>query len=152
VFSYEALEQATGTYKKLKKRVADLSKDGAVDNAAVEEYKAKFVEAVGNDVNTSMGITLVYDVLKTDLNDVTKRAIIESYDYVLGLDLLKEEVQEENAGVDAELEAYVLAKIEERKAAKKAKDFALADAIRNELLEQGIVLKDTREGVKWERA
>ena len=58
----------------------------------------------------------------------------------------------EDSGVDAELEAYVLAKIEERKAAKKAKDFALADAIRNELLEQGIVLKDTREGVKWERA
>ena len=56
------------------------------------------------------------------------------------------------AGVDAELEAFVLAKIEERAAAKKAKDFALADAIRNELLEKGIVLKDTREGVKWERA
>ena len=99
-----------------------------------------------------MCITLLYDVLKSELNGVTKRAIIESYDYVLSLDLLKEEVQEETTGVDAELEAYVLAKIEERKAAKKAKDFALADAIRNELLEQGIVLKDTREGVKWERA
>ncbi|MBQ6856251.1 MAG: cysteine--tRNA ligase, partial [Lachnospiraceae bacterium] len=70
----------------------------------------------------------------------------------LSLDLLKEEAVEENTDVDAELEAYVLAKIEERKAAKKAKDFALADAIRNELLEHGIVIKDTREGVKWEKA
>jgi len=101
-------------------------------------------------VNTSMGITLVYDVLKAELNGATKRAIIESYDYVLSLDLLKAEAAEEN-GVDAELEAYVLGKIEERKAAKKEKNFALADAIRNELLEKGIVLEDTREGVKWKR-
>ncbi len=151
VFSYDALDQAAGTYKKLKKRIADLDKAGAVDEAAVAEYKAKFLEAVGNDVNTSMGVTLVYDVLKSELNGATKRAIIESFDYVLSLDLLNEEAQEES-GVDADLEAYVLAKIEERKAAKKAKDFALADAIRNELLEKGIILEDTREGVKWKRA
>ena len=151
VFSYDALDQAAGTYKKLKNRIAELGKDGEVDAVAVQEYKDKFVEVVGNDVNTSMGITLLYDVLKADLNGPTKRAIIDNYDYVLSLDLLKEDVQED-AGVDAELEAYVLAKIEERKAAKKEKNFALADAIRNELLEKGIVLKDTREGVKWERA
>ena len=151
VFSYDALDQAAGTYKKLKKRVADLDKAGAVDEAAVKEYKEKFVEAVGNDVNTSMGVTLVYDVLKSELNGATKRAIIENFDYVLSLDLLKEEAAVDS-GVDAELEVYVLAKIEERKAAKKAKDFALADAIRSELLEQGIILEDTREGVKWKRA
>lgn len=151
VFSYDALDQAAGTYKKLKNRIAGLDKTGTVDEAAVAEYKAKFVEAVGNDINTSMGVTLLYDVLKSELNGVTKRAVIESFDYVLSLDLLKEEAVVES-GVDAELEAYVLAKIEERKAAKKAKDFALADAIRSELLEQGIILEDTREGVKWKRA
>jgi cysteinyl-tRNA synthetase len=151
IFSYEALDQAAGTYKKLKKRIADLDKNGAVDEAAVQEFKAKFVEAVGNDVNTSMGVTLLYDVLKTELNGATKRAIIGSYDEVLSLDLLKEEIAVDT-GVDAELEAYVLAKIEERKAAKKEKNFALADAIRNELLDKGIVLEDTREGVKWKKA
>ncbi len=52
-------------------------------------------------------------------------------------------------GVDAELEQFILAKIEERKAAKKEKDFARADAIRDELLAKGIALKDTREGVVW---
>ena len=106
---------------------------------------------MGNDVNTSMGITLLYDVLKADLNGATKKAVIASYDEVLGLDLLKAEEKEES-GVDAELEAFVLAKIEERAAAKKEKNFALADAIRNELLEKGIVLEDTREGVKWKKA
>ena len=149
VFSYEALDQATGTYNKLKKRIADLSKEGTANEAAVAEYKAKFVEAVGNDVNTSMGITLLYDVLKAELDDATKRAIIGSFDEVLSLDLLKEEVKAEPA-VDAELEAYVLAKIEERKVAKKEKNFALADAIRAELLEKGVAIKDTREGVTWE--
>ena len=148
VFSYEALEQATGTYKKLKKRVQELATDGVVDTAAVEEYKAKFVEAVGNDMNTSMGITLVYDVLKSDLNGVTKRAIVESFDYVLGFDLLKED-EKETTGADAELEAFVLAKIEERAAAKKEKNFARADEIRAELLEKGVEIKDTREGVVW---
>lgn len=148
VFSYEALDQATGTYNKLKNRIASLSKDGVVDEAAVAEFKAKFVEAVGNDVNTSMGITLLYDVLKAELNDATKRAIIGSFDEVLSLDLLKEEVAAEPA-VDAELEAYVLAKIEERKVAKKEKNFELADAIRAELLEKGVEIKDTREGVVW---
>ena len=148
VFSYEALDQATGTYNKLKNRIAALGKEGVADETAVAEYKAKFVEAVGNDVNTSMGITLLYDVLKAELNDATKRAIIGSFDEVLGLDLLKEEVAAEPA-VDAELEAYVLAKIEERKAAKKEKNFALADAIRAELLEKGVEIKDTREGVVW---
>ncbi len=151
VFSYDALDQASGTYKKLKNRIAELSKEGEVNETAVQEYKNKFVEIVGNDVNTSMGITLLYDVLKTELNGPTKRAIIDSYDYVLSLDLLKEETAADG-GVDAELEAFVLAKIEERKAAKKEKNFARADEIRNELLEKGIVIKDTREGVKWERA
>ena len=150
VFSYEALDQAAGTYKKLKKRIADIPAEGSVEEAAVAAYHEKFVEAVGNDVNTSMGITLLYDVLKAELNGATKRAVIEDFDQVLSLDLLKEEVQE-TADVDEELTAYVEGKIAERKAAKKEKNFALADAIRNELLEQGIMIEDTREGVKWKK-
>ncbi len=151
VFSFETLDQAAGTYNKLKKRIADIKEEGSVDETVVKEWKTKFVEAVGNDVNTSMGITLLYDVLKADLNGATKRAVIASYDEVLGLDLLKEE-EKEDTGVDAELEAFVLAKIEERSAAKKEKNFALADAIRDELLQKGIVIKDTREGVQWTKA
>ena len=87
------------------------------------------------------------------MSDATKYALAESFDKVLSLDLTTaHEAKQADNGVDAELEAYVLEKIEERKQAKKAKDFAKADAIRNELLEKGIVLEDTREGVKWHRA
>ena len=72
---------------------------------------------------------------------------------MLSLDLTTAHAMKEaDKGVDAELEAFVLAKIEERKAAKKEKDFAKADAIRAELLAKGIVIEDTREGVKWKKA
>ena len=150
-FSYDALDQANATYKKLKNKIATISEEGSVDEALVKEWHDKFAETVGNDINTAMGITLLYDVLKADLNDATKRAIIKDYDYVLSLDLLKADTDASDNGVDDELAAYVEAKIEERKEAKKAKDFAKADAIRAELLEKGIVLEDTREGVKWKR-
>jgi cysteinyl-tRNA synthetase len=100
-----------------------------------------------------MAITVLYDMLKDDMSDATKYALAESFDEVLSLDLTTAHAAKEAGNtVDAELESYVLAKIEERKAAKKEKDFAKADAIRNELLEKGIVLEDTREGVKWKKA
>ena len=106
-----------------------------------------------NDLNTSMAITVLYDMLKSDISDPTKYALVESYDQVLSLGLLQKAASAEKANnVDAELEAFILAKIEERTAAKKAKDFAKADAIREELLAKGIALKDTREGVIWSKA
>ncbi len=152
-FSYDALDQATATYKKLKNKILSIPEEGAVNESVVKEWHDKFAETVGNDVNTAMGITLLYDVLKADLNGATKRAVIDDFDYVLSLDLLKEDEAAGNAdGADDELAAFVEAKIEERKEAKKAKDFAKADAIREELLSNGIVIEDTREGVKWHRA
>ena len=148
VFKEEILNQVADTYKKLKKRIAALSTEGDIDEAVLKEWHDKFASEVGNDVNTSMGITLVYDVLKSDLSDAAKRAVIEDFDRVLSLDLLKEEKDDE---VDDELITFVEAKIAERAEAKKNKDFAKADAIRDELLTKGIAIKDTREGVVWER-
>ena len=148
VFKEEILNQVADTYKKLKKRIAALSTEGDVDEAALKEWHDKFASEVGNDINTSMGITLVYDVLKSDMSDAAKRAVIEDFDRVLSLDLLKEEKDDE---VDDELTSFVEAKIAERAEAKKNKDFAKADAIRDELLAKGIAIKDTREGVVWER-
>ena len=152
VFSYEALDQATTTYKKLKNRVMQIKPEGEVDENAKKEWHDKFAEVVGNDCNTAMGITLLYDLLKSDLSGSTKRAIIEDYDYVLGLDLLKEEAADNTQGEDPEFVAHIEAKIAERAAAKKDKNFALADEIRDSLLQEGIVIKDTREGVIWHRA
>lgn len=144
-FSYEILDGAQNAYNKLKNRVSKLSKD-KVDNNKYNEYIEKFSEAIKDDLNTSNMVTLVYDVLKDDISDGTKLAIIEKFDEVLSLDLTVAEEKE----VDADLQKEVLAKIEERKEAKKNKDFAKADAIRDELLARGIKLIDTREGTTYE--
>ena len=147
-FSYDVLDQMSGAYKKLVNRCAQLSAEGDVDQAAFDKYTEEFKNAVCDDLNTSSAFTVLFDVLKADINDATKRKLVESFDTVLGLELLSAGAEEET---DSELEAYVLAKIEERKAAKKEKDFAKADAIRDELLAKGIALEDTREGVKWKK-
>lgn len=150
-FSFEALDNVTGAFNKLIKKIAELKDEGSVDNAVVKEFEDKFRDAISNDLNTSMAITLLYDILKADTNDSTKLAVVKNFDTVLSLDLIGHAaavgaVKE----VDPELEAYVLDAIEKRAAAKKAKDFATADAIRDELLKKGVEIKDTREGVKWQ--
>ena len=152
-FSYEVMDNVKSAYEKLLKKIAGLSKEGEVDEAVYAEYRRKFEDALCNDLNTSMAITVLYDLLKADCNDVTKRKLAASFDEVLSLGLFDGEKAEEKADdVDAELVSYIEAKIAERKEAKKAKDFAKADAIREELLQKGIVLEDTREGVKWKMA
>lgn len=153
VFSYEALDQAAATYKKLKNRVANVKPEGDIDEAVLKEWHDKFADIVGNDCNTAMGITLLYDALKADINGATKLAIVADYDYVLGLNLIEETSGDAEAdATNDELAAHVQEMIEKRAAAKKEKNYALADEIRNSLLEEGIVIEDTREGVKWHRA
>ena len=149
-FSWDALDNVVSAYDKLVKRIANLSTDGEVDTAACEEWKMKFAEALSRDINTSSAITVLYDMLKAELSDASKRVLVQSMDEVLSLQLEKA-WEDKEADVDDELASYVEKKIEERKEAKKAKDFAKADAIREELLAKGIVLKDTREGTFWEK-
>ena len=80
-----------------------------------------------------------------------KLALVESFDKVLSLDLIghAKALAESGSSVDAELEAFINDAIARRAEAKKAKDFATADAIRDELLAKGVEIKDTREGVVW---
>ncbi len=148
-FSYEVLDQTAGAYQKLRKRIVALKAEGEVEREAFARYRERFEAAICNDLNTATALTVLYDVLKDDITDATKRALTESFDEVLSLDLLKE-LEEDGMAVDPELEQLILAKIEERTAAKKAKDFARADAIRAELADRGVVIRDTREGVVWE--
>lgn len=148
-FSYEVMDSVATGYKKLRNRIAKLNKDGEVNMEAAKEYKQKFIDVVGNDLNTASGITLIYDVLKEDFNDATKFYIIKDFDYVLSLNLTDGEVGA-NISVDSDLEAYINEMIEKRAAAKKERDFATADGIRDELAAKGIILKDTREGTTYE--
>ena len=165
VFSWENLDNAAQAYQKLVARIAALDpKDGTVDETVLGEYKEKFLQQVGNDLNTSMAVTLLYDALKAKTNGATKLAILDSFDQVLSLSLLEKAaaVRAEQAKVkaaqaqagytvtgegDPEIDALVKARGE----AKKAKNFAEADRIRDELKEKGIEITDVPGGAVWKR-
>ncbi len=142
-FSYDSLKVAENAYKKLKNKVQSLNSDGDIDESIYEEYNNLFKEALEDDLNTANALKVLYDVLKLDCNDATKHKLVSDFDKVLSLSLF----EKEKSNVD---DAYINEKIEERNKAKQEKNYELADKIRSELLEQGIVLKDTREGTIYE--
>ena len=170
VFSWENLDNAKVTYEKLLKRIAALKEGGEVDQAVLEQYVAKFKEVMGNDLNTSMGVTALYDALKAKTNDATKLAILGSYDQVLGLSLLEKAAEIRKKMLDAgpvssgvtmgasasadtftirgEVNPEAKALILQRRDAKKAKDFAKADQLRDQLREMGYVIQDIPGGVE----
>lgn len=146
VFSWDALDGASQAYKKLKNRIRSLNRTPDLHEDKLDYYQDKFKEAISNDLNTSSMLTLVYDVLKDcELSDFTKLYLIEDFDKVLSLSLIDE--QEE---ISEDIDILVKKKIEERNEAKNNKDYKLADEIRDELLQRGIKLIDSRDGTTYE--
>ena len=142
-FTYDILDGASNEYKKLKNKTLSLTDEGVLDNEAFDNYNKRFKDALSDDLNTSMALTILYEVLKdNNLNDKTKKVLVENFDQVLSLDLLKKVTKE----IDEDLEKYVSDAIIRRNEAKKNKDFTLADNIRDELKAKGVLIKDTREG------
>ena len=150
-FSFDSLDNAAGVYNKILSKIAQLSTDGDIDNATVEKYIEQFKSALSNDLNTSLGITAIYDVLKADCNGATKRYILNEYDKVLSLDLLKGADELNNTVQSGEDVEEIERLIAERAAAKKERNFSKADEIRDTLSKMGITIKDTREGTVWSR-
>ncbi len=146
-FSYDSLDNTAKAYDKLIKKIATLDNDTEVDKKQAQPYIDKFKEAMDNDLNTSLGLTAVYDVLKADINGATKRYVLSEYDKVLSLDLLSGEKRQntESSTADAEIDAL----IEKRTQARKNKDWATADEIRDRLKALHIVVEDTPNGIKW---
>ena len=166
VFTWENLDNAQGAYNKLIARIAALKpEDGEIDEAAFNELDQKFRAAMDNDLNSSLAVTALYDVLKAKTNDATKLKAIAAFDTVLGLSLpekaavKREELKRqqvaagqftivsESGEVDSDIEAKIMA----RQDAKKAKNFAEADRIRDELKAAGIEVTDIPHGAKWKR-
>ena len=161
VFSWENLDNAVVAYEKVIARIMQLSTEGEVDAEAFAQGKAAFAKALDNDLNTALAITAVYDVLKAKYNDATKRALLNDFDAVLSLELVQtadkrraEKEAEEKAAREQAMQdpfvAEILTLIDQRAAAKKAKDFAEADRIRQYLLDKGVTLIDSREGTTYQ--
>lgn len=147
-FTYELLEQSQTAYLKLLNKISNIKNEGSIEEDKYNKYNDKFKNYLSDDLNTSNALTLLYDLLKDkDVNGATKIKLIKDFDRVLSLDLLEE--KEEN--IDSDLKSYVEEQIKLRNEAKKSKNFDVADKIRNDLLEKGIELKDTREGTIWNK-
>lgn len=150
-FSYENLDNAKASFEKLTAKIAAAVKDcsGDVDKAEFDRLRAGFDAALANDLNTSLALTAVYDVLKADVNGATKLALIEDFDRVLSLDLVKKaKAINEAQSAEEDIPPEISALAEERKAARKAKDFAKADALRDRISELGWTVEETRQGTK----
>ena len=154
VFSWENLDNAAGAYEKLIGKIAALKQDGEVDMAVYEKLKEKFLGALNGDLNTSLAVTALYDVLKEKTNDATKLYTLADFDKVVSLNLIsgaealrKKQAEEEAANADPEIDALVAARTQ----AKKEKNFAEADRIRDQLKAMGVEIVDTPQGAKWRK-
>ena len=166
VFSFENLDNAVQAYDKLTARVAALRADGEPDIEAAQAYRERFKKALDNDLNTSLAVTALYDVLKADISDSTKLSLIDDFDQVLSLGLLEKArlINEAKAAEQARKEAakaayladkglteeWIAEKLSLRAQAKADKDWPAADAIRDELKAYGIAIKDSKSGASWE--
>lgn len=151
VFSYDSLEGAQKAYFKLRDKTSSLN-EGTIENTElIATYQNRFKEAIESDLNTASMMTVLYDVLKEkELTDAEKYFLVKDFDTVLSLDLLIP-YGKDSTRAEKDASEEILAKIEERAQAKKDKNFALADQIRDELFQEGIRLIDGRDGTTFER-
>ena len=132
----------------------DFEDKSELDQVTVDKLQDKFVKNLAIDLNTANAVSVLYDVLKADTNDRTKLYLIEDFDYVLSLSLrkaaekLKAEQAERESNRDAGIPEDIVQMVEERAAAKKAKDFARADELRDKVKALGYTIKDTPQGAE----
>jgi cysteinyl-tRNA synthetase len=148
-FSLEALDAARNARKNLVFRIAQL-KEKAADNGGKEDireisfYKA-FIDHLCDDLNMPQCLSDLWNCIKDEtLQPSVRLKLAEEMDTILGFDL-------KNAAIDTDIDEHIEAMIKEREEARKRKDFVKADGIREELKNQGIVLEDTPEGVRWRK-
>ena len=145
IFSFDALDSSKKVYDKLINKISLIKEDNSiVDNNQFIHYQDLFKQALENNLNTANALSILYEVLKSNLNNNTKLSLIKDFDRVLSLNLVQKN------SVDECLEIYIKNKIKERNEAKKNKNYQLADEIRNELLKKGIILIDTKEGTNYQ--
>ena len=150
VFTWENLDNAKVQYQKILAKTASLFKDdgGNIDFVMLRDLLRSFTDALDNDINTSNAITALYDVFKADTNNKTKLKAIEEMDRVLSLDIIKNAKATESESEQAELPEDVAQLVKQRAQARKEKDFALADELRDKITALGYKIEETRQGTK----
>ncbi len=152
LFSFDSLKDAQNSLKKLKSKALSIlqgsSEDDRFDLDLVNDYRTKFSKEINDDLNIANAITVLWEVIKDNkLTNREKLFIIEDFDKVLSLDLLKEDKsKKDNENID-----LIEKLIAERSEARNNKQWTKADEIRNKLNEMNIELLDTKEGTTWKK-
>lgn len=151
VFSFDALQDAKNSYKKLKSKISSITKSAvstdSIDDKKINLYKGKFAEQISDDLNMPNAFTILSEVIKnSELNNKEKQYLIEDFDKVLSLNLLVEGCKKNTVSIDEE---YINRLIDERNQARRNRNWAKADEIRNELSRINIDIVDSKEGTTW---
>ena len=164
-FSREIMESSKNALERIVTAVSNLKHLGEAAEATqltdeekslleeMRSFRTKFEEAMDDDLNTADAVSAIFELVKfanTNAGEKSSKEFVETVktEIIRLSDILGLLVEKEEENLDGEIEKL----IEERQAARKARDFKRADEIRDQLLAQGIILEDTREGVKWKRA
>lgn len=146
-FTWEALESSQNALNKLREGYQKHSEGNKViDEGIIENYKNRFLEAINDDLNMPVAMSVVWDVVKNPEKSKQLANLLLEFDKVLGVDIEKNEDKKE-----IELPQEIKDLLEQRKQARENKDWALSDKIRDELKEKGYMVKDTKEGMTVEK-
>lgn len=150
-FTFEGMDSAKKSLKNLKNQIKKhKGADGTVDESVLKAFITEFEEAINDDLNIPKALGVVWNMARYETKSNAIYEMIIRCDSILGIDLDKEDVEENPASnVDGALDAEIKEKIALRAEAKKAKNYAEADRIRNELAERGIILTDTKDGTTY---
>lgn len=146
-FTWEALESSQNALNRLREGYKKHSEGNEkIDEKIIEEYKTKFQEAINDDLNMPVAMSVIWDVVKNPNKSKQLANLLLDFDKVLGVD-----IEKKNENKAEEIPEEIKKLIEQRKQARENKDWALSDKIRDELKEKGYIVKDTKEGMTIER-
>ena len=146
-FTWEALESSQNALNRLREGYQKHnSGTEKINEDIINEYKLKFQEAINDDLNMPVAMSVIWDIVKNPKKSKKLADLLLDFDRVLGVD-----IQKVSDNKKLELPDEIKSLMEQRKQARENKDWALSDKIRDELKEKGYIVKDTKEGMQIER-
>ena len=149
-FTWEGIKSAQISLNRLRElTLSHKGKEGKISKDVLDEYENKFLDAINDDINMPVAISVVWDLAKNEVKSNDIYNLILKFDKVLSLELNKK--QEDKKIKEENLPEEILEILDKRKKARENKDYALSDMLRDELKQKGYIVKDSKEGQKIEK-
>jgi cysteinyl-tRNA synthetase len=135
-FTWDALKGSEVALKRLREIYCELGNESNTRDMEIGGFMKQFTEAIADDVNTAKAVSILWQMIKSDLTNPQKKALIDRWNTVLGLDLAPRG--------ETDIPQEVVSLAEKRKDAKAKKDFSLADDLRRQIEDKGYIVKDQK--------